>query len=204
MYIFIRIILMVIVILIFYPKLKKNLPDNRMKREFLIVITVMILYYILIPIHFENVVVKFHSPKDAFEYMHFNKKIIKIIEDDNCAFIIYGEDGSSFSFTAIEKRDGVWMVASSDISVTFKNINRYQITVCNMKQCNKKLVCLCDVNNTEPHRNIEISDNKNSRFETFCSKYEIVDYYTIFYYTVIDSNSTGYQLTVNGQSISLK
>lgn len=206
MYLIIRIIIIVVLLILLNLLVKKVIDISNVRKYRIIMIVLFIfIFYIICLIPFENMIINFKSPNEAFKYMYGNKNIIQVIEDNNYAFIIYGEDGSSVSYTHLQNKDGGWKIHNmlNFGNVIFKNINGYQIDIYNIKNPNRKLIIIREGNLPEAKCDFIISDNKNSTFKNFYSKYKYVNYYTVFYYTIIDSTNKNYQLNINGQSISI-
>ena len=137
--------------------------------------------------------------------MNFNN-IIKIAETDDCAFIIYGEDGSSVSYTYTEKINGKWRIHNpnlDDLSKKTKLLQKYFITSIKIPNSNKKCIIVSEGNLQHKNTTIDVKDNLNSEFTSFYCKYSNMDVYTLFYYSIIDSNDSNYQLSVNGEIVNI-
>lgn len=206
LYLLVRIIAIMILILIVFLTFKKSfLRFNKRKSRIIMAGIIVVLFYILLLIPFENFVIKFHSPIDVFKYTFLNQNILRVIENDDCAFIIYGKDGSSVSCISFQKEEGGWRIHSPYVSsgVRLESFGKYHIISNVATNCNKKLILVSEGNLPKPMSDIKISDNKNSKFESFFSKYKYVDYYTVFYYTIVDATIIDYQLIINGQVLSV-
>lgn len=205
LYLLIRIIIVVLTFLPFlvYKKRYSNIRGKKCK--FIMAGLFVIIFYSLLLIPFENMMIKFRSPIDAFEYSYLNKNIIQVVEDGNCAFIVYEQDESSVFYTAFKNQEGGWKIHSPYITsrISLKSFEQYHIVIYDARDCNKELIIVSEGNLSEPRSNIEISDNKNSQFKSFFSKYRYVDYYTVFHYTIIDSAINDYKLVINGENIDI-
>lgn len=205
LYLLVRIVAIVVLSLIFLMSFKRVLLGLKRKNKMILLGIFLISNYILLLFPFENMILKFNSPIDAFNYMYFNQNVIQVIEDNNCAFIVYGQDGSSVSYTTVQNQDGKWKIHSpyTTSNIRIKGFDKYIVVTYHVEGSNKTLIVVSEGNLSKSKSDIEISDNKNSQFKSFFSKYKHVDYYTVFNYTVINTNINDYQLKINNESLKL-
>jgi len=113
LYLLIRIVIIAIITLItILIHNKFDHISNKRKSKTISFLVVIAIFYVLLLIPFEAEIIKFKSPIDAFQYSYFNEKIINVIEEDDCAFILYGKDPASMQFTVIEKKNDNWITNS--------------------------------------------------------------------------------------------
>ena len=203
MYIVIRIIIMLILILMVFIINKKTIKQWGNKKKSLFLVIAFMIFYALLSLPFENSIMSFKTPVEAFKYKFFGENIIKVVEDKNNTFIIYGNDVSSVSFTAMEKINNGWKFTNSFTpnKIKFKIYEKYTIITIQIVNSNKKMIIVTDDNLKEPISNIKINDNQNSEFSSFYGKYRNAEYYSVFYYTIIDSKIEDYQLIINDKVI---
>lgn len=206
LYTFTRIIFTLIIALIVIFTFKKCIHQIKRKHTILLAFTILIVYLSSFFIPFENYIVNFESPEKAFKYRYFNTNIIRVVEEENCAFIFYGEDGSSVSFAGFEKKEGRWKVPNQVGTYKEKSyiVGHYFVDTIEVQRDRKKMIIISDGNLQKPESNMKIGDNYNSQFTSFYCKYKYADYYTVFYYTVIDSSLQNYCLDIDGKVITIK
>ena len=202
MYTIVRIIITLILLLIVFMVYGKTIKKNGNKK--IIAVISLMIFFALLWIPFENYVMSFKSPTAVFKYQFFNKDIVKLVENENSAYIIYSNDGTSLSFESFEKKNGSWKLENifSSNKIDFKTYNEYNLANIQTKNNSQNLIIVSEVNRTEQASNIKVSDNLNSKFNTFLYKYKDIDYNTTFYYTIIDSQTKSYKLSINDKVIN--
>ncbi|MCM1226057.1 MAG: hypothetical protein NC320_01355 [Clostridium sp.] len=123
----------------------------------------------LIP--FENLFLKFDTPEKAFNYSHSNAKIIKIIDEDNSALVIYREKGSTYS-KILYNSDDKWVsriFPDKQILSRTENNDIYMLT--KEKNSNNFYFMITVDSDVKA-----LTDNYNSSFEIYFSNQYFVGY----------------------------
>lgn len=63
-----------------------------------------------IPITAEYFFMKYSSIEDAFSYGHNVNSLIKVVQKDDMAVVIYTEDNKSISFIPMSQKEGKWKI----------------------------------------------------------------------------------------------
>lgn len=181
----IAICLAIISIIYFKNKEKK-------KRLFKLILGLIISVAILM-IPFENLVLKFNTPERALNYLSANAKIIKTIEEENSALVIYTESGHIFAIT-IYNCDGKWkapFLPEDQILSRFGKNSKFLIT--KERNSNNFYIMISVDGDTKV-----ISDNQNSKFELFKKS----DYST-HYVAYVSDYEGDYIINIDGEQYKI-
>ena len=167
------------------------------------VLFVIVLFYTSLYLPIEENWVRFDTPEEAFEYTYFNKKILQVIEDEECAFIVYEDSNMGVMYISLDKEDGQWKMhnAYSAYSINLKPLGYESIIYVTNSDCSKTLIIIEEYFlKTNQGRKI-IEDNLNSEFKCFHTLRESTGQYTVFTYTVIEANIDNYELRLDGEIV---
>ena len=147
---------------------RKNFKFKLLKAFISIIICLII---IIMP--FENLFIKFSTPESAFKKTTNNCEIIKIIEKENTALVIYQENNSTYA-TLINKIGDKWKAQFWPDKQTLTRLENGEIILLTKERKSNNFYIMISVNyNTQI-----ISDNKNSNFEAFSSNDKRTNYVT--------------------------
>lgn len=181
----ITICLAIISIIYFKNKEKK-------KRLFKLILGLIISVAILM-IPFENLVLKFNTPERALNYLSANAKIIKTIEEENSALVIYTESGHIFAIT-IYNCDGKWkapFLPEDQILSRFGKNSKFLIT--KERNSNNFYIMISVDGDTKV-----ISDNQNSKFELFKKSN-----YSTHYVAYVSDYEGDYIINIDGEQYKI-
>ncbi len=168
-------------------------------------LTMFVMYNVIMAFPVEIKILSFISPETAFHYSH-SKDIIKTIESDDCAFIIYKGGNRSFNFTYVNKEDGVWRMQNPQITINEKHrvydpLALFIVRVVNEEK-NKQLVVIEDGLLQTDSKTI-IKDSLNSQFTIFDCKPTAFSSGYRLYYAIINADAENYSITINNDIIDL-
>lgn len=142
---------------------------NKSKLRILKTIPAVIVSLILVIMPFENLFLEFSSPEDAFRYA-VNGTIIKTVEQENTALVIYQDsgdtkatiinrDGEKWKSTFLPTKQKLVCPELYDLSTLYEVVTNVLITY--EGQSNNFYILV------SPPYDAKISDNMGSVFETF-------------------------------------
>ncbi|WP_305140276.1 hypothetical protein [Thomasclavelia cocleata] len=147
------------------------LKRKSVKFKLLKAIICIIICLIIIIMPFENIFIKFSTPELAFKKTSNNCEIVKIIEKENTALIIYQEKSSTYA-TLINRTGDKWKAQFWPDKQTLTRLENGEIILVTNERKSNNFYIMVSVNyNTQM-----ISDNKNSYFETFSSNDKRTNY----------------------------
>ncbi len=209
----IEMVLTVIIIILFILYLIAI--RGRFNRTMLIVslVTFILLLYLVRFLPVDYPFVTFNSPTKAFYYTNHEVSIIDIIETDDCAYIIYDKNSKSSDndigvyVSTILKRGDEWgyVLPWSDWGSKRILIHRGEIEMHRFSHCQSTLVLIFQLAKLQPIEYLDpwdIQDEYNSEFSMF----EInKDDGTLvrYYYSVIETESSNYEIDIDGQTIDI-
>lgn len=186
---------------------RKKLNSLVRYKKVLLIVVVMCIFFVSLLIPFESQIVKFGAPEQAFHYGFTNENIYKVLQDEDSAFIIYGNSITELNYTFINmNQDNSWEYTTPYKSTNKKTIlfNRMFISQVTNNRQNKKLVIVNRDKILESDKaHIEVNDSLHSMFSNFTLQYSSQDMYIDIYYTIIDANTTGYSLIIDGEMVPL-
>ncbi len=188
---FIIIIVLLVCVMIWYCKSKKNTLNI-----IAIVISVLVLVSLLNS-DFEKKLVRYDSPEEAFQQVTTDSSITKILKTDNSAFILY-KSGSDNSYMYLDNVNGKW-------KIPFKNDNYASthlgvggiLSIYKETSTNNYYVALIVNTNDD-----EIIDSKNQVFEE-CNTRQSFAFFRYFV-AFIEDVDENYYININNQKIYLK
>lgn len=160
----------------------KNLKFKNIK----IFVCIFTLFIIFIP--FENLFLKFDKPEKAFNYSVSNAKIIKIIEEDNSALVIYSKKGSTYAML-LYGNDNKWkprILPDSQILSRTENDDIYVLT----KEKNSNNFYFMITLDSDVKA---LTDNYNSSFEIYFS-----NQYFVSYVAYVENCTGEYVINIDG------
>lgn len=206
-YLLIRFSLCIIIFALTFFLLKEHILLLSKKAKILVLLSCFMVFYLSLLVPFESVFLKFDTPEDSFHYSFINQNIIKTMEADDCAFVIYGTDGSQLNYTCIPKNGNQYQVRSAYLSPNIEGAFKDSLYICRVenKAGHSQLITVSQGNLREPDGKKTVNDSIGNTFSYFNCKYKSVDYYTDVYWTVTDlTELSDYVLTVDGESIRIK
>ena len=200
------IIILLILILINFIILRKN---KRIKNKVIIMsIIIMVVSYILMwNISFEKKIINFSTIQEAFEYSYPMKKIMKVFENEESAFVLYGPNNGNFNYTYFTKTNNRWNFTTPQISVvkTKGNLDSFVIVTVKIPNKNLKLIDVEYVDffiNDSQGKSFNIEDSMGSEFEV--TKLEVTEDTNYYLNTVIiEDVPENYYLIINGEEVTL-
>ena len=201
MFMIIRIAIGLLLIIIGFL-IVRNLKLNHKKVICLIVtISSVILTVALAFVPFENVFVTFSSPQEAYDYISFGDKDIKLRVEGDTSDLIVGDKNGKEELLILPKNSDGWKI---DTGKSIENISQkihdgITVNVFRYKQTSECYVMIFNSNGGE----LELKDNLNSVFvntKEYNSAIE-KDYYT--YYAYLAEYNSDYELTLNGETVRL-
>ena len=207
----IGIIVFIAGIVISYIVILKN-PQKNVQKQFLISGIIIgvgsyLIYMLSFLIPFEYYLLPMKSPAEVVEYTYEDCKILETIEVENTAFVVF--ETNNIQFASISKDHGAWRVlcpiylpSSQHNIVQTKAGGVFLIQIPSQDKTNK-LIAVKDsflLNGPVVHN---ISDNIDSTFSKLYGDPYSNSAETIVYYTVIDTDISNYQLTINEKTIEL-
>lgn len=143
----------------------------------------------------------YSSPEEAFRYKN-QGEILLVLEGEQSAYVVAKHNENSYSYDFIARDDDVWHPVAR-ISTNPTVITQGSIVVCiyQYDETSDYYISITDGKGQE----IEIADNRHSHFCKIGDSYEVSDrtFSMYTYYAYIDGLDAAYQLTVNGEVISL-
>ena len=201
MYILIRILILVLLTLLiaWICRRKKYHPPVALMIIYGIVLA--ILYGVSLFIPFESILPGYATPETAFRIANPTENILQVIEDEDCAFIIFGKDGSDVKFSTVNKRGGRWRPCNIFNGYDEKLIAVGQTIATRLinTTANKQCILIKETQINNPNDRLDISDNASSKFNHFSFRLSNMNIYTNIYYSIMPFESH-YSLTVNGQT----
>lgn len=204
-YILIRIsCLIVLSILVIY--LYKNCVRNKKIKNntfAIILVTSTIIFITLVITPVENMFFSFDTAEEAFAYSH-REKIFGIAYGKNSAMILYNIDKTTYSYCIIPKKEEKWKL---DSYFTYKEVlNKYfedkKITLYKHRSSNDYYIIINHLD-TNKEKELNITDNMNSKFELYSKDINSKQVNANIYYTYIDNIVKDYTLTINDKNMSL-
>jgi len=166
-----------------------------------------VIFILIIFMPFEVILFSFDTPEEAFYFSHNNQSIYKIIDSNECAFILSGSpnDSSKNECSIITKANGRWRMENpyTFLSVdyyTYKNVNISRII---NENCNNQLI-ICQEIVSGNDDLVYIHDSVDSHFQIFEYYYPDMVYHVKYHYTIIDLNTERYTITIDSQNIQFK
>jgi len=148
---------------------------------------------------FENLLITFDSPKDAYEYYNFGKSDIQlIVEGDNCDFVINRKNGVD-TYLIIPKTAEGWKIGlgSNTKRIVQKLSNGITVYVYQYKNTSDYFITILNTNGGEAI----VSDVYNTKFHSLEKKNEFIGKTFITYYAHVPVYNPQYSIVVNGNEI---
>lgn len=147
--------------------------------------------------------VKFDTIEQAFKYSYPEDEIVKIIEKDNYAIVIYDFDNRGRTVTFFKKVDNKWLVTNgSNSKQKLYYTQQYGIITDRSTDGKTKFIAISFSNITGANKEISISDNYNTKF-IYVETMEKSGDMMYEYYGIIENIKDDYYLTINGNTVSL-
>lgn len=188
-------------------KRKENSPKQFLLSGIIIAVSSYIIYMLVFLIPLEYYLLPLDSPEEVIEYTYGNCEILETIEDENTAFVVFKTN--SIQYASIKKDNGKWRVQCPVY------LPKAQNAIVHTEEGGLFLNQILSQDNTKKFIAIEdsaflhdlivknISDNINSTFSKLYIPPDLNTSETIIYYTVIDTDTSDYQLTINEKTIKL-
>ena len=171
-------------------------------RALITVLLIISLFYASLNFAFEINWIEFDTCEDAFRYSYTND-ILKIIEEENCAFVVYEDLNNSIMYTCLDKCGHKWKAQNPYFiaNTELKSIEDAYITKVSDSEGSKVLIIMEEYLMKDQEGLKKIEDNQKSKFVSFSIPYKDTDFYTVFTYVVIEANIDNYELKVDGKVI---
>ena len=197
MYVFVRLFICLLIALITSVLINNNRKNNKTKiknKMFLVAVTSIILYLILLFVPFENCVHTFKSAESSLKYSNFHTPNLTI-DGDTTSLTIYKKDISSNDVLIIPKSDNGWKIGRGidTKSIKFNSNKLYSVNIYYYRNTDEHFIILTDWNDEIT----SLHDNKNSDFKELfqTNKAEKVKVYASY----IGDLDSSYVLVVNNQ-----
>ena len=165
------------------------------------VLFVIVLFYTSLYLPIEESWVRFDTPEEAFEYTYFNKKILQVIEDEECAFIVYEDSNMGVMYISLNKEDDKWKMHNAYSAYSINLVHLDNSTIIRVdSDNNKNLILIREYLDTNISNKL-IEDNQNSEFRCFSILREKARKYVIYTYTIIDDAIDDYELRLDGEIV---
>ena len=143
----------------------------------------------------------YSSPEEAFRYKN-QGEILLVLEGKQSAYVVAKQTGNSYSYDFIARDDDVWHpVAGISTKPTVITQGSIVVRIYQYDETSDYYISITDGKGQD----IEIADNRNSHFCKIGDSYEVSDrtFSMYTYYAYIDGLDAAYQLTVNGEALSV-
>lgn len=211
-YAIIRIILSIIIGIIIFLVTSFCFHRKRDKKLIISSILFTLIIYALSGFYsFENLFYSFPTPQAAFEYQTGGDDIVKLIEGEESAVIVYmNGDGPSFYVTKKDKNgwklenmiDGI-PIKSKFIDV--KSDSSFSMILCKAPNTTESILIIDEYTYPTLHSNTVITDSQGTTFEQlpiFREGDKLSN--TIFHYAVVQSNDPDYEVIINGERVKIE
>lgn len=145
--------------------------------------------------------IKFDTIEQAFNYSYPRCRIVKKIEKNNYAIVIYDYDNGDRTVTFFEKVDNKWLVTNGTNSKQ-KLYNLQQYGIITDKSTDGKKMFIAISNTTETDKEMTIVDNYNTEF-IYVETMENSGNMMYEYYGIVENMKDDYYLTINGNKVLL-
>lgn len=170
-----------------------TLKNKTTRLKVLKIIFSVFMALIIIIMPFENLILKFDSPEQAFKYAVSNSTVIKIIENENTALVIY-DDAGDVKATIINNSQGKWKASFLPNNQSLSRLKDSGIIlITRERQINNFYVMIAVRSEVK-----SVSDNMNSSFETF----SLNDKWTNFV-TYVESCNNNYIIKIDGDEYKI-
>lgn len=197
-----RIFLFIFIAIICFIALKKARKLGQ-KNTSLLLLFVILGYLISTSLPVEQSFVRFRTPEESFRYSNNSRSLIKTIQDDDFAVVVYDNNGK-LSFTVANKDKTGWLLCNDVNQVFSDSIDQYSITVVKSYSSKNMVIAMFPDYGDSGNRQINVQDKMQSSFHY--NQFKFMQYTFKVGYTVINSYPSNYTLTVNGltKALSLK
>ena len=153
----------------------------------------VILSFLFLIMPFENLLLKFDTPKQAFDYAVSNRNIIKKVENEQSALVIYEEKGSTFS-TLISKSGDKWKATFMPDDQILSRLENNEIFLITKERNSNNFYIMIAV---DPDIK-SVSDNYNSTFEVFTA-----NEFKVNYVAYVENCTDNYIIDIDGSKYQL-
>ena len=212
LYVWLRLIIAILICgTLIILNMKFSAPQKRLRRNILCIILGIVVYLVFIFVPIEDMAVKFESPIDAFEYQVGEDNIVKVVEGEESAVIVYLNDNNGPGYYITKKSDDGWMLENS-FDIFIHGFNSKSISAGNIFNCFSERApgtneCFIFVSEGFMEEKVEYSesdvkDSQGSTFEQF--PIHINNYTLVVHYAVVQSNDPDYEVIINRERVKIE
>jgi hypothetical protein len=197
-----NIILITLAALIIYLIRRKN-PTKKQRVSILFAaFAILVLNYWGVPI-IEYYVVSIPSVQKAYN-IRFEDPIVKVVENENGAYVISNYENDSITVYYFEKADAKWKTLNPffHTSMKWKVTSSATLTRCKNLKSSTQLVMISVWQMDKPVQ-VQITDNYQTKFEQFSEK-NVQNVFSKMYYAQIDSSIASYSVNISGNVITIE
>ena len=144
---------------------------------------------------------EYASPEEAFRYKN-QGEILLVLEGEQSAYVVAKQGRNAYSYDFIAREGDVWHPVAG-VSVKPSIVTHGSQVVC-IYQYGKTNDYYISITDGKGH-DIEVEDNRDSRFWKVGDSYEFSDsdFSMYTYYAYVDGLDAAYQLIVNGEALPI-
>ena len=197
---FVRLLLALLVFAVAFIFIRKSGIKRKRAVTLVLACTAVITVSLSMLVPFENAFVTFQTPESAFQYINMKTKVKLTVDGKNSSLVV-GEKGNVNQYLIIPKAADGWKLGRGADTKIIKSERIGSVSVC-VYQHQKTEDCYITVFDTEG-KPVDLHDNYKSVFTCLPKETVFPDKEYGTYYAYIPYADGEYQLTVNGNNVTL-